>query len=310
MAKASVQKNPPHAAKKCSTNSKVKEVHFSRGKKQDTEDEEEDDSVDTSGSENTDSESERSKADVFKATSEEEDAEGSESESKDDAASEEVEAEGFESESAQDVEIGEESNKANEGKLSMVEVSHAVAADLVSEEAEDSDFYDDAEVNEEDKKEIMCVTLLGTNVLEFEEQCTTSKKNYARLFKVLAIPKLGKHPTQQQKMDIVQCLGKKVDPMNKSKPTVKERSFMYLQELVFLFARKEKKIQEESASESEEDEDGDKSPKKQRGRKEKLKKNTQAVGKYLFHYLYDSYTVFLQLVFWFFFAVLFPFNFS
>jgi hypothetical protein len=273
------------------TKSKVKDVSRSRGKKPDTEDEEEDDSVDTSGSENIEaSESEHSMADISDATLEEEDADGSESESEGDAALEEVEAEGSESELEEDVEIlEEESNETFHG----CEEARAMAVDDVTEESEDSDFYYNAENNEEDKKEIKCVTLPDAKVLEFEEQFKTSKKKYARFFKELAIPKLSKHLPLQQSMDLVQYLGKKVDLMDKIKPTVEEiRSFMYLQELVFLFAKKEKKILEESVSEYEEDEVGDKSPIKQCSRKQKSKKNTQAACKYLFLYFNASFVFF------------------
>ena len=107
MAKDFLWKTPPHAAKKCLTKSKVNDVPRSLGKKQDTEDEEEDDSVDTSRLESTvASESEHSKDDVSEATLESEDDEGSKSESDNDAASEEVEAEeDSESEYKDDVEI-------------------------------------------------------------------------------------------------------------------------------------------------------------------------------------------------------------
>jgi hypothetical protein len=42
-------------------------------------------------------------------------------------------------------------------------------------------------------------------------------------------------------MDILQFIGKKLDPTKKVMPTVEEsRSFMYLQELLLLFGKKEK----------------------------------------------------------------------
>ncbi len=75
-------------------------------------------------------------------------------------------------------------------------------------------------------------------------------------------------------MDIIQYLGKKVDLMNKIKPTLKEiRSFMYLQELVCIFAKKEKQIREKMIREE------SASPTKPRAITEKTKKNTQATYK-------------------------------
>jgi hypothetical protein len=60
--------------------------------------------------------------------------------------------------------------------------------------------------------------------------------------KVLGIPKLMKHLTPQQSLGAIQYISMNLDSNNMRTPTVDEkRSFMYLQELVFIFAKKEKK---------------------------------------------------------------------
>jgi hypothetical protein len=60
--------------------------------------------------------------------------------------------------------------------------------------------------------------------------------------KVMGIPKLLKHLTPQQSFGAIQYISKKLDPNSMSTPTVDEiRSFLYLQELVLIFAKKERK---------------------------------------------------------------------
>jgi hypothetical protein len=66
--------------------------------------------------------------------------------------------------------------------------------------------------------------------------------DYSRFMKVLAIPKLFKHLTPQQTLGAVQNISNQLDPKTNRVPDVEEiRSVLYLQELVLLFAKKERK---------------------------------------------------------------------
>ncbi len=96
--------------------------------------------------------------------------------------------------------------------------------------------------------------------------------------KVLSIPKLIKHLTAQQTLGAIQYISNQLDPKSNRVPDVEEiRSFLYLQELVLLFAQKERKGKAHHlASGSEEDEDSVESTVKESKKKAKLKKNIQA----------------------------------
>jgi hypothetical protein len=58
-----------------------------------------------------------------------------------------------------------------------------------------------------------------------------------------------KHLTPEQSHHILQFIGKNLDPYNTMLPTTEEaRSFLYFQELLFLFISKEKKKQEKKGT--------------------------------------------------------------
>ena len=98
----------------------------------------------------------------------------------------------------------------------------------------------------------------------------------------MSIPKLIKHLTAQQTLGAIQYISNQLDPKNNRVPDIEEiRSFLYLQELVLLFAKKERKGKDHHlASESEEDEDSEESTVKESKKKAKSKKNIQARCKY------------------------------
>ncbi len=117
------------------------------------------------------------------------------------------------------------------------------AADDTSYDSDESrriDCY--VEIGEEDKNDIRSLHFSNSQVLEFEKILQLPQNGYGRFMKVLAIPKLIKHLTPQQTLGAIQYISNKLDPKSNSAPAVDEiRSFLYLQGLVLLFTKKERK---------------------------------------------------------------------
>jgi hypothetical protein len=96
-------------------------------------------------------------------------------------------------------------------------------------------------VYEEDKEGMRCFVDTDSQVHKFGERYHLPKSDYGQIFDAMKLPKVKKHVTPEQSMDILQFIGKKLDPTKKEMPTVEEsRSFMYLQELLLLFVKKQK----------------------------------------------------------------------
>ena len=246
-----VQSTPPRAAKKRST------VSSSGHKKPHSEEDEEDDGI-------GDSEEEFSTHSGEEPDGSEEE-EATEAEDADDSESEAEEAE--ESESLAKEVVQQEAR---------ARATH----DASSDESSGIDRY--ADLDEEDKKSIRSLQFTEEEILKYEEMLKMSRKDYSRFMKVLSIPKLIKHLTAQQTLGAIQYISNQLDPTNNRVPNVDEiRSFLYLQELVLLFAKKERKGKAHHiASESEEDEDSEESTVKESKKKAKSKKNIQARCKY------------------------------
>ncbi len=99
----------------------------------------------------------------------------------------------------------------------------------------------DEEVYEEDKEKMHCFVDSDSQVLKFREQYSLPKSEYGKIFDSMKLPEVKKHVTTEQSMDILQFIGKKLDPTKKEMPSVQEsRHFMYLQELLLLLGDKEK----------------------------------------------------------------------
>ncbi len=73
-----------------------------------------------------------------------------------------------------------------------------------------------------------CFVEPDSQVLKFGEWYHLPKSDYGKNFDAMKLPKVKKHITPEQPMDILQFIGKKLDPTKKEMPTVeKSRSFMY-----------------------------------------------------------------------------------
>jgi hypothetical protein len=245
-----VRSTPPRAAKKRST------VSSSGHKKPHSEEDEEDDGID-------DSEEEYSKHSG-------EDSDGSEEE------------EATEAEDADDSKSEAEESESNAKEVVQQEARARATDDTSSDESNPNEIDRYVDLDEEDKKNIRSLQFTEEEILKSEEMLKMSRNDYSRFMKVLSIPKLIKHLTAQQTLGAIQYISNQLDPKNNRVPDIKEiRSFLYLQELVLLFAKKERKGKAHHlASESEEDEDSEESTVKESKKKAKSKKNIQARCKY------------------------------
>ncbi len=202
--------------------------------KKDEEKDDEDDTVDSSVvGESMASESDN-KSEDSKAV-EESDAESeAEADSSDDEASDQ--------ESEHDAE-GEDDNEVVD---SVKKNTHARSGD----DAKESTLADDdsstsidreAEVTEEDKVGMRSPTFSDARVNKFIKHNNMDPKDYSSFHKSMKITKVSKHLTPQQSHNILQFIGKNLDPQNKTLPTTEEaRTFLYFQELLFLFMNKER----------------------------------------------------------------------
>ena len=205
-----IRSTPPHAAKKHST------VSSSGHKKPHSEEEEEDDGID-------DSEEEYSKHS------------GEES-----GGSEEEEA--MEEEDADDPESEAEESDSNAKEVVQQEARARANDETSSDESNPNEIDRYADLNEEDKKDIRSLQFTEEEVEKYEEMLKMSRNDYSRFMKVLAIPKLFKHLTAQQTLGAIQYITYQLDLKGNRVPDIEEiRSFLYLQELVLLFAKMERK---------------------------------------------------------------------
>jgi hypothetical protein len=245
-----VRSTPPRAAKKRPT------VSSSGHKKPHSEEDEEDDGID-------DSEEQYSKHS------------GEES-----GGSEEEEA--TEAEDADDSESEAEESESNAKEVVQQEARARATDDTSSDESNPNEIDRYTDLDKEDKKDIRSLQFTEEEILKYEEMLKMSRKDYSRFMKVLSIPKLIKHFTAQQTLGAIQYISNQLHPKNNRVPDVEEiRSFLYLQELVLLFAQKERKGKAHHlALESEEDEDSEESTVKESKKKAKSKKNIQARCKY------------------------------
>ena len=245
-----VRSTPPRAAKKSST------VSSSGHKKPHSEEDEEDDGVDASGEEYSKHSGEESGGSEEEEATEEEDADDSESEA--------------------------EESESNAKEVVQQEARARANDETSSDESNPNEIDRYADLNEEDKKDIRSLQFTEEEILKYGGMLKMSRKDYSRFMKVLSIPKLIKHLTAQQTLGAIQYISNQLDPTNNRVPDVEEiRSFLYLQELVLLFAQKERKGKAHHlASESEEDEDSEESTVKESKKKAKSKKNIQARCKY------------------------------
>lgn len=217
-----VRSTPPRAAKKSSTDSS------SGRKKLHSEEDDEEGSIINSEEEHSKYSGEESDgSEEEEATEAEDTADDSKSEAEDEAQEEASEAEESESNSEEDLQ----------------QEACARAADNTSKEYDESSRIDRyAEIDEEDKNNIRSLHFSDSQVLEFEKMLQLPQNDYGRFMKVLAIPKLMKHLTPQQTLGAIQYISNQLDPKSNRAPAVDEiRSFLYLQELVLLFAKKERK---------------------------------------------------------------------
>jgi hypothetical protein len=239
-----VRSTPPRAAKKSST------VSSSGHKKPHSEEDEEDDGVDASGEEYSKHSGEESGGSEEEEATEEEDADDSESEA--------------------------EESESNAKEVVQQEARARATDDTSSDESNPNGLDRYADLDDEDKKDIRSLQFTEDEILKYEEQLKMSRDDYSSFMRVLAIPKLFKHLTAQHTLGSIQYISYQLDPKNNRVPDIEEiRSFLYLQELVLLFAKKERKGKA-NHSDSEEDEDSDESTKKESEKKAKSnKKNTQ-----------------------------------
>jgi hypothetical protein len=249
-----VRSTPPRAAKKRST------VSSSGHKKPHSEEDEEDDGVDDSEEEYSKRSGEESGGSEEEEAMEAEDADDSESEA----------------------EESKSNAKSNAKEVVQQEARARATDDTSSDESNPNEIDRYADLDEEDKKDIRSLKFTEEEILKYEGMLKMSRKDYSRFMKVLSIPKLIKHLTAQQTLGAIQYISNQLDPTNNRVPDVEEiRSFLYLQELVLLFAQKERKGKAHHiASESEEDEDSEESTVKESKKKAKSKKNIQARCKY------------------------------
>jgi hypothetical protein len=125
---------------------------------------------------------------------------------------------------------------------SISEAVHAMAAKGDEESStSDNDVDPEQGVFKEDKERMHCLAAMDSEVLNFEKWYDLPTPNYRKKNDTMKLPKVKKHVTPEQLMDVLHFIGKKLDPMNTKMPTVEEtRSFVYLQELFLLFVKKEK----------------------------------------------------------------------
>jgi hypothetical protein len=236
-----VRSTPPRAAKKRST------VSSSGHKKPHSEEDEDDDGVDAS------------KEEYSKHSGEE--------------------SGGSEEEEAAEAEEAEES-ESNAKEVVQQEARARANDETSSDESNPNEIDRHADLDEEDKNDIRSLQFTEEEILKYEEMLKMSHDDYSRFMKVLAIPKLFKHLTAQHTLGAIQYISYQLDPKNNRVPDIEEiRSFLYLQELVLLFAKKERKGKA-LASKSEDDEDSEESTVKESKKKAKSKKNILARCKY------------------------------
>ena len=241
MGRRGTRSTPPHAAKKRSTTTPPRAAKKRSTKNNvmiEDEEDHEDDTVDTSVvGESTESDSDDKSED---SEAEESDAEPeAESDSSDDEAS--VEKSENNAEGEEDNEAENFVNKTTRALIPEDDEESAEADDDSSSYTIDRE----AEVNEEDKVGMSTPTFSDARVQAFIKDNKIDKKDYASFYKMLNMPKVKKHLTPEQSHHILQFIGKNLDPYNTTLPTTKEaRSFLYYQELILLFCKKEKKKKE------------------------------------------------------------------
>ena len=245
-----VRSTPPRAAKKPST------VSSSGHEKPHSEEDDDDDGVDASEEEYSKHSGEESGGSEEEEATEEEDADDSESEA--------------------------EESESNAKEVVQQEARARATDDTSSDESNPNGLDRYADLDDEDKKDIRSLQFTEDEILKYEEQLKMSRDDYSSFMRVLAIPKLFKHLTAQHTLGSIQYISYQLDPKNNRVPDIEEiRSFLYLQELVLLFAKKERKGKAHHlALESEEDEDSEESTVKESKKKAKSKKNIQARCKY------------------------------
>ena len=155
------------------------------------------------------------------------------------------EKEATEAEDAGDSESEAEDAEESESNAKEVVQQDARARatdDTSSDESNPNGLDRYADLDDEDKKDIRSLQFTEEEILKYEELLKMSRKDYSRFMKVLSIPKLIKHLTAQQTLGAIQYISNQLDPKNNRVPDIDEiRSFLYLQELVLLFAKKERK---------------------------------------------------------------------
>jgi hypothetical protein len=255
-----VRSTPPRAAKKSPavSSSGRKELH--------SEEEYEEGTIDESEEEDSKHSGEQSDGSEEEEATEAEDADDSESEARDEL----------------EEEAHDEAEESESNAEEVVQQKAHAADNTSSDESNPNGIDRYADLNEEDKKDIRSLQFSDEQVLEYEEMLKLLQNDYGRFMKVQAIPKLIKHLTPQQTIGAIQYISNQLDPKNNRVPDIDEiRSFLYLQELVLLFAKKESIGKTHfPASDSEEDEDSDKSTVKESKKKAKSKKKIQAQCKY------------------------------